>query len=98
MKKGSKSLRNLISLTLASSLVLSACSSSVSDKKTTDKTTEPAPAQTADVAKKEPVKLKFTYWGSPDEKKAIEGATKKFTEKYPWITVEAVSYTHLRAH
>lgn len=41
-------------------------------------------------AEKEPVKLKFTYWGSPDEKIAIEGATQKFTERYPWITVETM--------
>ncbi len=34
--------------------------------------------------------MKFTYWGNPDEKKAIENATKKFTEKYPWITVDTI--------
>ena len=46
---------------------------------------------TSDTAKKEPVKLKFTYWGSPDRgRKAIESACNKFTEKYPWITVETV--------
>lgn len=39
---------------------------------------------------KEPVTLKYTFWGSPQEKKALEEATKKFTEKYPWITVNAV--------
>ena len=44
----------------------------------------------SETAEKEPVKLKFTYWGSPDEKKAIESACNKFTEKYPWITVETV--------
>ncbi|MBB3114173.1 multiple sugar transport system substrate-binding protein [Paenibacillus phyllosphaerae] len=38
----------------------------------------------------EPVTLKFTFWGSPQEKTAIEQATKKFTEKYPWITVDAI--------
>ncbi|MNK94525.1 maltose ABC transporter periplasmic protein [compost metagenome] len=38
----------------------------------------------------EPVTLKYTFWGSPQEKKAIEQATEKFTEKYPWITVDAV--------
>jgi len=40
--------------------------------------------------KHEPVKLKYTFWGSPQEKKAIEDATAQFTKKYPWITVEAV--------
>ncbi|MEX1031188.1 MAG: sugar ABC transporter substrate-binding protein [Paenibacillaceae bacterium] len=88
MKKGSKHVSWLISLMLVLSLVLSACSNN-GNENTSD------PAQTTndaakDAEKKEPVKLKFTYWGSPDEKKAIEGATKKFTEKYPWITVEPI--------
>lgn len=46
------------------------------------------PAQPAE-SKKAPVKLKFTYWGSPVEKKAVEDAVKKFQEKYNWITVDA---------
>ncbi|OXM83921.1 ABC transporter substrate-binding protein [Paenibacillus rigui] len=44
----------------------------------------------SDSAKHEPVTLKYTLWGSPQEKKAMEDATKKFTEKYPWITVNAI--------
>lgn len=39
---------------------------------------------------KEPVTLKFTFWGSPQEKAAMEQATKTFTEKYPWIKVNAI--------
>lgn len=39
---------------------------------------------------KEKVELKFTYWGSPDEKKAIESTCKKFTEQNPWITVKTI--------
>ncbi|TYP78929.1 ABC transporter substrate-binding protein [Paenibacillus methanolicus] len=50
-------------------------------------TKEAAPDKEPD---KEPVTLKFTYWGSPQEKTAIEKATKKFTENYPWITVDAI--------
>ena len=38
----------------------------------------------------EPVVLKATFWGSPQEKVAVEGATKKYTEKYPNIKVEAI--------
>ena len=44
-------------------------------------------ATTDDV--KEPVTLKFTYWGSPIEKQAIEDNLKKFEENYGYITVDA---------
>ncbi len=46
------------------------------------------PAQT-EASKKSPVTLKFTYWGSPIEKKAVENALKNFQEKHNWITVDA---------
>lgn len=36
----------------------------------------------------ESVTLKFTYWGSGDEKKAIEESVDKFMEKYPNIEVD----------
>lgn len=39
---------------------------------------------------KNPVTLRFTYWGSPQEKEALEQAAEKFTEKYPWIRVETI--------
>ncbi|MFD2381368.1 ABC transporter substrate-binding protein [Paenibacillus xanthanilyticus] len=38
------------------------------------------------------VALKFTYWGSIEEKRAIENALAKFTEEYPWIGVEPIHY------
>lgn len=38
------------------------------------------------------VTLKFTYWGSFEEKRAIENTLAKFTEEYPWIVVEPVHY------
>ncbi|MBB6733821.1 ABC transporter substrate-binding protein [Cohnella zeiphila] len=34
-----------------------------------------------------PVTLKYTFWGSPNEKKIQENAIKGFMKKYPWITV-----------
>lgn len=40
-------------------------------------------------ATKEPVTLKFTYWGSAAEKAAIEKLAAGFHEKHPYITVEA---------
>lgn len=36
------------------------------------------------------VRLRFTYWGSIEEKRAIETAMAKFMERYPWISVEAI--------
>ena len=82
----------IVSTMMISSLLLAACSSG-GDKSAPTTSTSPEAAKasaTTAAAKKDPVKLKFTYWGSPDEKKAIENATKKFTEKYPWITVDTI--------
>ena len=44
---------------------------------------------TVDEAMSEEVNLKFTFWGSPIEKKAVEDNIKKFEEKYPYINVDA---------
>jgi multiple sugar transport system substrate-binding protein len=93
MKKASKVIALLVALCVGMGLVLTGCGAAqTTESKATAASqnaavTEPAPAETE---AKEPVTLKFTYWGSPDEKKAIEGACAKFTEKYPWIKVEAV--------
>lgn len=38
------------------------------------------------------VNLKFTYWGSIEEKKAIEQTLEQFMEAYPWIAVESVQF------
>lgn len=39
---------------------------------------------------KEPITLKFTFWGSTQEKAAVENAVAQFEAKYPWITVNAI--------
>jgi len=41
-------------------------------------------------AERERVTLRFTYWGSVEEKKAIENALARFMLEYPWITVEPI--------
>jgi len=41
------------------------------------------------------VTLRFTYWGSPEEKRAIENALGKFMQTYPWIKVEAIQLPNL---
>ena len=95
MKIASKVISLLVIICLVSGLALTGCGGGTkneapkSDEQKTQDTAKQEPAKT-DPAKKEPVKLKFTYWGSPDEKKAIEDACKKFTQKYPWITVETI--------
>ena len=38
---------------------------------------------------KDKVTLKFTYWGSPIEKKAVVDSIKNFEEHYDWIKVDA---------
>ncbi|WEK54773.1 MAG: extracellular solute-binding protein [Candidatus Cohnella colombiensis] len=40
-------------------------------------------------SKKDPVTLKFTYWGSPYEKAAMEAAVANFEKKYDYIKVNA---------
>jgi multiple sugar transport system substrate-binding protein len=43
---------------------------------------------------KKHVKLEFTFWGSNNEKLVISNACKRFSEKYPWITVECTHITN----
>jgi len=88
-----RKLRMPISAIVLTMLIATACSSNQGANKPTTSSNDGGQKQataTADSSKKEPVTLKYTFWGSPQEKKAIEDATKKFTEKYPWIKVNAV--------
>jgi multiple sugar transport system substrate-binding protein len=39
---------------------------------------------------KGPVTVKFTYWGSPDEKAAVDASVKSFEAKYPKIKVNSI--------
>ncbi|HEY0828060.1 MAG TPA: sugar ABC transporter substrate-binding protein, partial [Bacilli bacterium] len=90
MKKAVKGLSLLITMIMIVSMFLIACSKNTGGDNAPAPTTEPSAAAEETAAPKEPVKLTFSYWGSPDEKKAIEKATAMFTEKYPWITVETL--------
>ncbi|MGG1516580.1 sugar ABC transporter substrate-binding protein [Paenibacillus oryzisoli] len=94
MAKKKRLLQTMGSLMLGASLVIAGCSSNNSNSGDSGASTAPKSGgeatQTAAAGNKEPVTLKYTFWGSPQEKKAIEDATKKFTEKYPWIKVNAV--------
>lgn len=100
MKQNRKTLSILMLAILMLATLLAGCSGgsnkeNAAEPSQTEKTTAPGndknePANEQKDDSKEPVKLKFTFWGSPQEKTAIEQATKKFTEKYPWITVDAI--------
>lgn len=46
------------------------------------------PAPDSSTPSKEDVTLKFTYWGSPIEKAAIEDVVRKFEEQYPHIQID----------
>ncbi|CAM4482393.1 multiple sugar transport system substrate-binding protein [Paenibacillus endophyticus] len=66
---------------------LAACSSNGgSNEATSSPSGSQEPAETSD-APKETVKLKFMYWGSTDEKKAMEQMLKSFNESHPHIQV-----------
>lgn len=51
--------------------------------------------ETAVHEQREQVTLRFTYWGSPEEKKVIESALDKFMQTYPWIKVEGIQLPNL---
>lgn len=91
MKKSSRTMSFILIVCLLITMVLTGCGTT-STQTTTAQAGQTTQKQAAnvDATGKEPITLKFTYWGSPDEKKAIENACAKFTEKYPWITVETL--------
>jgi multiple sugar transport system substrate-binding protein len=73
-------------------IYIAACSSPAGENKPDAKqaTASPTSNATATSAKKEPVKLRFTFWGSPKEKKAVEDAIASFEKKYDWVKVESI--------
>lgn len=50
-------------------------------------------ASNGESTQKEPVKLRFTFWGGTNEKKVIEDSLKAFEKKYGYISVEPVYIT-----
>jgi len=82
---------------LAVLLIFTACSSAAQNtgsdapaEEASEETSE-QPAEEASDAGQELVRLKYTFWGSPQEKKAQEGAIEQFNKKYEGrIQVEGV--------
>jgi len=88
MFKRSKKMMSSIALVLFASMLLVACGANNETKES--KAPGGAPASSASsAAKKENVTLKFTYWGSPYEKTAMEAAIASFEQKYDYIKVDA---------
>lgn len=90
MKKVIKVLSIILLISLVTSVA--GCGKKDSVKTTTEDTkTATTDSKATDAAETtEPVTLKFTYWGSPDEKAAIEAACAAFTDLHPNITVEPI--------
>lgn len=79
-----------VTVVLALSAFLLGCASKSDSGATGGKPSEqPGSAAPSETAKKEAVTLRFTYWGSPYEKKAMENAIAKFEEKYGYIKIDA---------
>lgn len=86
-------LRRCVAMILSAAMIAGAFSGcgaqgSSSSAPPASSATESAAAPT-ETAKKDPVTLKFTYWGGSFEKTAMEKLIAGFQEKYPYITVEA---------
>ncbi len=84
-----------LSLLLAAMLVaITACSSNNNDNTSPSASSSPStasesPSESAPgEGPKEVVKLKFMYWGSTDEKKAMENMIKAFNDSHPNIQVK----------
>ena len=98
MKK--RFLAGVLAMLTASSVILGGCGKAEDKADNTPAATAEAGSQeTEDTGnnsesgaatgdEQEQVTIKFTYWGSGDEKKAIEEAVEKFMETYPNITVD----------
>lgn len=82
-----KNIFKFLPLALILSIFASATLGGCGNGKTSTDTTGSAPvstgstsASTQDTKGSEPVKLKFTYWASPDEKKIYDAAAKKYSD------------------
>lgn len=94
MKRAVKLLAWIVVVSLVLGVTLVGCGQTEAPKAPAADATKEAPKDAAkDTQKetpKEPVKLKATFWGSPEEKKVVEAACKNYTNKVPNVTVDAV--------
>ncbi|MEQ4481556.1 ABC transporter substrate-binding protein [Cohnella silvisoli] len=78
----------IIVMTLVLTFTLAACSGNKGSKSNGATSTESADAGKS-TDPQETVKLKFMFWGSNEEKKAVEGMVKSFNDSHPNIQVSA---------
>lgn len=72
-------------------LIVTACGNGGNQTDTANSGSGNTPATgEAGTATGEKVKLKFTFWGSPQEKKAVEDAIKAFEAKNPNVTIDSI--------
>lgn len=84
-------LKRLVALALAGTMALSlaACGGNNNNNTSTSANNTQASADSsADGDSKEPVTIKFSWWGGDSRHEATLAAIEKFQEKYDWITVE----------
>lgn len=72
-------------------LIVTACGNggNQTDTANSDSGNTPATGE-AGTATGDKVKLKFTFWGSPQEKQAVEDAIKAFEAKNPNVTIDSI--------
>ena len=95
MKRSYRLIIGVVLICFLFSSMLIGCGKSAETAKNPESSAAPAVStqeqtQTPAETVKEPITLKFTFWGSPQEKAAIENAVSKFEEKYNWIDVNAI--------
>ncbi|KHL97427.1 ABC transporter substrate-binding protein [Paenibacillus sp. IHB B 3415] len=72
-------------------LIVTACGNGGNQTDTANSGSGNTPATgEAGTATGDKVKLKFTFWGSPQEKKAVEDAIKAFEAKNPNVTIDSI--------
>jgi multiple sugar transport system substrate-binding protein len=89
MGKISKRWMVAIVFVVITSVLIAGCKSNANVSGNADNQRSEAAAPSGSNAKKEQVTLKFTYWGSPYEKKAMEAAVASFEKKYDYIKIDA---------
>ncbi len=85
-------MKKVIAIVMVISMLMTlavGCGSKTDSSASSSQAVQSSTAASSTTEAKEPVTLKFTYWGGAFEKPAMENTIKKFQEAYPYITVNA---------
>lgn len=87
-------MKKVIAVVLAMSVLMMSLTGCSSGKPSSDPTAAASPGESSSAAEtaaegKDPVTLKFTYWGGSFEKPAMEQMIQSFEKAYPYIKVNA---------